>query len=138
MHSAFIWCFFSIKGRICRQEFRLGIFGLALIDMLVVRMGVKLTALEPRYYDVNPFPGVSVLHTLLVVSLWPLAALLVKRLHDLNLSGRWALAILTFPQLTHVLGIKYWIPYLLVAATLSALPGWHGKNRFGSDPSLGI
>jgi uncharacterized membrane protein YhaH (DUF805 family) len=62
----------------------------------------------------------------------------VKRLHDFNLSGRWALGIFAFPQLAHVLGFPYWIPYLLVAATLSVLPGWRGNNRFGSAPSLGV
>jgi hypothetical protein len=39
--------------------------------------------------NVNPPVDWSILHNLLLVSLWPLAAILVKRLHDLNLSGWW-------------------------------------------------
>jgi uncharacterized membrane protein YhaH (DUF805 family) len=136
MHSAFIWYFLSLKGRIGRQEFCLGIFGLVLIDMLVVRMGVKLADTGPRYYDFNPPLDGSVLHALLVVSLWPLAAILVKRLHDFNISGWWGLTILAIPHFVQALGIPYWIPYLFVAATLSVLPGRPGDNRFGADPQL--
>jgi uncharacterized membrane protein YhaH (DUF805 family) len=132
MHSAFIWYFLSLKGRIGRQEFCLGIFGLVLIDMLVVRIGVKLADSGPRYYDVNPALDGSVLHALLIVSLWPLAAILVKRLHDFNISGWWGLTILAIPHFAHALGILYWIPYLLVAATLSMLPGRPGDNRSAS------
>jgi hypothetical protein len=50
------------------------------------------------------------------------------------MSGRWALTILAFPYLAHALGIPYWSLYLLVAATLTALPGRPGANRFGPDP----
>jgi uncharacterized membrane protein YhaH (DUF805 family) len=134
MHSAFIWYFLSLKGRIGRQEFCLGIFGLVLIDMLVVRIGVKLAGTGPRYYDFNPPLEGSVLHALLVVSLWPLAAILVKRLHDFNISGWWGLAALAIPHFVEALGIPYWIPYLFVAASLSVLPGRLGDNRFDSDP----
>jgi uncharacterized membrane protein YhaH (DUF805 family) len=89
---------------------------------------------RPGYYDgIPPFDG-SIVRTLLSLSLWPFAAIVVKRLHDFNISGWWALAILAFPHLTRALGIPYWIPYLLVAATLSALPAWPGDNRFGPDP----
>jgi uncharacterized membrane protein YhaH (DUF805 family) len=134
MHPGFIWYFLSMKGRIGRQEFGLGLFGLVLIDMLVVRIGLKLDS-GPRYYDVNPPLDGSVLRTLLLFSLWPAAAILVKRLHDFNSSGRWALTILAIPHLAHALGIPYWIFYLLVGATLTVLPGQHGDNRFGPDPS---
>jgi uncharacterized membrane protein YhaH (DUF805 family) len=134
MPSGFIWYFLSMKGRIGRQEFGLGLVGLLLIDMLVVRIGVKLTDSGPRYYNVTvPLDG-SVLHLFLIVSLWPLAAILVKRLHDFNMSGGWALIILAISHLGEALGIPYWIPHLLVAATLSALPGRSGDNRFGPDP----
>jgi uncharacterized membrane protein YhaH (DUF805 family) len=99
MPPGFIWYFLSMKGRIGRQEFGLGLIGLLLIDMLVVRIGVKLTDSGPRYYNVTvPLDG-SVLHLFLIVSLWPLAAILVKRLHDFNMSGGWALIILAISHL---------------------------------------
>ena len=132
--QTFIWFFLSMKGRIGRQEFALGLIGLILIDMLVVRIG-KLIDSGPQYYTVAAPPGGgSILRTLLVASLWPFAAILVKRLHDFNLSGWWALTILAIPHLAKGLGIPYWILYLFVVATLSALPGRPGDNRFGSDP----
>ena len=136
MHSVFIWYFLSLKGRISRQEFCLGIFGLVLIDMLVVRIGVKLVDTRPRYYDFNPPLDGSMLRALLAASLWPFAAILVKRLHDFNISGWWGFTMLAIPHFDQALGIPYWIPYLFVAATLSALPGRPGDNRFGSDPQL--
>ena len=134
MHSAFAWFFLSMKGRIGRQEFALGLFGLILVDMLFVRVGVRLTNSGPQYYAVKPVLDVSVVRLLLLVFLWPLAAILVKRLHDFNIRGWWALTIITMPHLTHALAIPYWIPDLLIAATLAVLPGQAGDNRFGLDP----
>lgn len=131
MHSALIWYFLSMKGRIARQEFGLGLFALVLIDMLIVRIGPKLASSGPQYYNGIPPADWSGLHILLVVSLWPLAAILVKRLHDFNLSGWWALTILALPHIHQALGVPYWLPYLLAAATLSVLPGRPGDNRFG-------
>jgi uncharacterized membrane protein YhaH (DUF805 family) len=135
MLSTFIWYFLSPKGRISRQEFSLGLFGLVLVDMLIMRIGLKFGS-APRYYDTRPPPAddISGLHLLLMVSLWPFAAILVKRLHDLNVSGWWALTILGIPHLAGALHIKYWIFYLVIVATLSALPGFMGDNRFGVDP----
>jgi uncharacterized membrane protein YhaH (DUF805 family) len=136
MHSNFIWYFLSLKGRIGRQEFCLGVFGLVLIDALVVRIGVKLDS-GPQYYNgANPPFNGSILHALLVAMLWPFAAILVKRLHDFNISGWWGLSILLIPHAAQVLGIPYWLFYLSVAATLGALPGRPGVNRFGSNSQL--
>lgn len=70
MHSTFIWYFLSVKGRIGRQEFALGLFGVVLVDMLVVRIGRKLTDFGPRYYNVAPPVDWSILHILILVSLW--------------------------------------------------------------------
>lgn len=135
MHSAFAWFFLSMKGRIGRQEFALGLFGLVLIDMLVARVGLRLADSGPVYYTVRPPPlDWSATRLLIAVSLWAFAAILVKRLHDFNLSGWWALAILAIPHLTKALAVPGWIPYLLFAATLGAIPGQQGDNRFGSDP----
>ena len=54
MHSAFIWFFLSMKGRIGPQEFRLGLLGLVLVDMLVVRIARTLIYTGPQYYTVKP------------------------------------------------------------------------------------
>ncbi|MCA6121642.1 DUF805 domain-containing protein [Bradyrhizobium sp. WSM 1704] len=132
--STFVWFFLLVNGRIGRQEFSLGFFGLMLADMLVIRIGSKLDS-EPRYYTNSPpDDDISILRMLLIASLWPFAAIIVKRLHDLNVSGWWALAILGVPHLAAALHVKYWIPYLAIVATLSVLPGSKGDNRFGRDP----
>ena len=135
MLSTFTWYFLSPKGRVSRQEFGLGLFGLILVDMLVVRIGLKFDS-APRYYDTRPSPGhdISVLHLLLIALLWPIVAILVKRLHDLNVSGWWALTILGVPHLASALHVKYWVLYLAIVATLGVLPGSRGDNRFGVDP----
>ena len=134
MLSTFIWFFLLVKGRISRQEFSLGFFSLVLVDILVIRIGIKLDS-APRYYtNTPPDDGISFMRMLLIASLWPFAAIIVKRLHDLNVSGWWALAILGVPHLAGTLHVKYWIPYLAIMATLSVLPGSKGDNRFGRDP----
>ncbi|HEY8337437.1 MAG TPA: DUF805 domain-containing protein [Tardiphaga sp.] len=133
MAEVFIWFFLSLKGRIGRQEFCLGIFAFVVVNKLVVQIGRMLDS-GPVYYNVKPPPDVSIVQLLLIVSLWPLAAILVKRLHDFNISGWWGLTILAASPLARAFGIPYWIPYLLIAATLSVIPGRLGSNRFGSDP----
>lgn len=131
MLSTFIWFFLSVKGRIGRQEFGLGFLGLVLVDLLVIRVGTKLDS-SPRDYGSNaPADDLSVLRLLLMLSLWPFAAILVKRLHDLNVSGWWALTLLGMPHIAAALHVKYWIPYLALVATLSVLAGSKGDNRFG-------
>jgi uncharacterized membrane protein YhaH (DUF805 family) len=135
MLSTFIWFFLSVNGRITRQEFSLGLFGFVLTDMLIVRLGLKLTDSGPRYYsDSPPMDDVSILRIVLVISMWPLIAILVKRLHDLNVAGWWGLTLFAMPHVANALQIKYWILYLAIVATLSVLPGAKGDNRFGSDP----
>src|ERR1041384_6420630 len=114
MLSAFAWFFLSMKGRIGRQEFALGLFGLVCIDMLVAHIGPRLEDPGPLYYPARPPPlGWSVTRLLLVISLWSFAAIVVKRLHDFNLRGWWALAFLAIPHLTKALAVPGWIPYLL-------------------------
>lgn len=130
MLSTFIWFFLFVKGRISRQEFGLGFFGLVLVDMLVIRFGAG-----PRYGDSGPpADELSILRLLLMLSLWPFAAILVKRLHDLNVSGWWALTVLGIPHLAAALHVKYWIPYLALVVTLCTLRGSKGDNRFGRAP----
>ncbi|MBR0895320.1 DUF805 domain-containing protein [Bradyrhizobium tropiciagri] len=134
MLSTFIWFFLSVKGRISRQEFGLGFFGLVLTDMLVIRLSVKFGPAPHHYDSSGPADELSVLRLLLILSLWPLVTILVKRLHDLNVSGWWALTLLGIPHLAAALHVKYWIPYLALVVTLSALPGSKGDNRFGRAP----
>jgi uncharacterized membrane protein YhaH (DUF805 family) len=134
MASGFGWYFLSMRGCIGRQEFCLGFSGVVLIDILVARVGAKLES-GPQYYSDHPplFDG-SIVHALLAFSLWPFAAILVKRLHDVNVSGWWGLVILFVPHLSRTFDVPSALPYLLIAALLGMLPGRRRNNRFGPDP----
>ncbi|TAI66164.1 DUF805 domain-containing protein [Bradyrhizobium sp. Leo170] len=125
MFSTFAWYFLSPNGRISRQEFRLGFLGIVLVYILLVRYYVSP--------DVNPPYDGSVRLALLIV-LWPLIAILAKRLHDLNVSGWWLLTLLAIPLVASAINISVSIPYLLIVAFLSFFPGGYGDNRFGRDP----
>ncbi|MBR0693031.1 DUF805 domain-containing protein [Bradyrhizobium lablabi] len=136
MLSTFTWYFLSTNGRISRQEFRLGYFGLILVDVLIIRTWRNLTIPRVRYYnvpDLNPPLDLAPLLAVLI-TLWPLVAVLVKRLHDLNVSGWWLLLVLAAPAVADAIHIKIWFPYLLLLAVLGFLPGRSGDNRFGRDP----
>jgi uncharacterized membrane protein YhaH (DUF805 family) len=138
MRPILTWYFLSLEGRISRREFPLGFIGLVLVDMFAVRIGIRLLDTGPVYYygSSPPFDRLAFYVRLAVffISLWPLTALLVKRLHDLNISGRWALAYFGVAPAAHALGIPYWLPSLFIVVALSAIPGSSGNNRFGSAP----
>ncbi len=85
------WLFFSFKGRIARQSFALGAGFLLLPQILVIYQIVK--ASEADAQDALAFWGLAFL-VCAVLTLWSIAALFVKRLHDLSLPG--ALVILSF------------------------------------------
>jgi uncharacterized membrane protein YhaH (DUF805 family) len=57
-----------------------------------------------------------------VTYLWPESAITVKRLHDHDRSGWWALALLV-----PFLNLWVWV-------TVAFLAGTRGENRFGPDP----
>jgi uncharacterized membrane protein YhaH (DUF805 family) len=136
MFSTFAWYFLSLNGRISRQEFRLGFIVIVLINILLVRSWRNITLPPVRYYnapDLNPPYDGSVRLALLIV-LWPLTAILVKRLHDLNVSGWWLLTLLAIPLVASAISISVSIPYLLIVVFLSLFPGGSGDNRFGRDP----
>jgi uncharacterized membrane protein YhaH (DUF805 family) len=70
--------------------------------------------------------------------IWPLIAVLAKRMHDLDRSGWWLLvlpavaaALATAGTGRLVTSCLFWI----TIAILWTLPGTRGHNRFGADPS---
>ncbi|MDC7682484.1 DUF805 domain-containing protein [Asticcacaulis sp. BYS171W] len=83
--------------------------------------------------------------------IWLWACLTIKRLHDLNLSGWWCLALLLFPVTSAgamvliyfleagsvipvLLAVIAGIPVLLAYILLTFVKGTVGDNRFGPDP----
>jgi len=97
-------------------------------------LGIGAGLVVPRTQE-----GTRYLLTGVILLFWPQAALLARRLHDLNLSGWWvtlfwfipiALALLhaPFPPATGTL--LAW----LAAIILGLIPGTDGENNYGNDP----
>jgi uncharacterized membrane protein YhaH (DUF805 family) len=136
MFDTFTWYFLSLRGRVSRQEFRLGYFGLVIVNALLIRTFYGIAMPRVRYYsghDADHTGGWVILMVLIII-LWPLTAVFVKRLHDLNVSGWWMLAAFAIAPVSSATNISVWIIMLLVVAILSLLPGTSGHNRFGNDP----
>lgn len=137
MFSMFSWYFLSLHGRVSRQEFRLGYLGLVILNALLVRIVYRITIPPVVFYhdraEVDHMLRWPILLALLIV-IWPLTAVFVKRLHDLNVSGWWMLAAPAIPPVSNAINISMWIVVLLVVVLLSFIPGAAGSNRFGCDP----
>jgi len=119
-----LWRYADFQGRSLRGE--VAAFGVGLILLWLLAAGFALAAHVAHERGVADIEFVAigglfagVFGALLIV---PTIALLVRRLHDLNLSGWWLLVAL--------------VPYLGQAALLVALcrAGTRGRNRFGPDP----
>jgi uncharacterized membrane protein YhaH (DUF805 family) len=134
MFTTFAWYFLSLEGRISRQEFRLGYFGLVIVNTLLIRTWRNLTVPRVRYYDGHDVSHDWSILLVLLVLLWPLIAVVVKRLHDLNISGWWVLTAIAVPGVSSLVSVNGWIITLLVVVVLSLVPGRSGNNRFGRDP----
>ena len=137
MFSTFSWYFLSLDGRISRREFRLGYFGIVVVNALLVRIMLNITVAAVKYYsdrrELDHADHWPVLFMMLVI-LWPTTAVCVKRLHDLNLSGWWTLSIFAVPYVSYAIHVSAWIIVLVAIALLCLIPGSRGANRFGSDP----
>jgi uncharacterized membrane protein YhaH (DUF805 family) len=105
--------YLGLKGRIPRRTYWLhGVLSLLLLGVVVNGL------LDIANVD-NDTAGKLVN----LVFLWPLIAVSVKRQHDFNFSGWWALI--------------HFVPAvgsLLLLAVDGSIPGTRGANRFGIDP----
>src|SRR5580765_1813872 len=135
---------FSFKGRVSRLYFLVGALGVPILVSLVSLLVVSLFSWwEPLPQGLNAFGtlvmiivGIAVMVS--IISFW------VRRLHDLNFSGWWILAIWAYGFILDWIGtsvmdkkpILYtisaltWLPFLL----LLLIKGTDGANRFGDDP----
>lgn len=139
MYSVFAWYFLSLQGRVSRQEFRLGYLGLLIVNAMLVRIVYRITVPPVIYYHGSNAPDVNLLlrgPVLLAIAIviWPLIAVFVKRLHDLDVSGWWMLATLAIPLVSRAVNVNAWTIFLLIAVFLSFVPGAAGDNRFGRSP----
>jgi uncharacterized membrane protein YhaH (DUF805 family) len=138
MHSIFAWYFLSLTGRIKRQEFSLGYFGLLAVCGLLSRLLTEIAFFNTagrnwNYHDLMVALSLPFLFAVLIL-VWPFVAITVKRLHDLNLSGWWIMLVLAIPFAARLIGMNPSTLMLIGYALLSALPGSSGNNRFGTDP----
>lgn len=138
MPSIFAWYFLSLTGRIKRQEFSLGYFGLLATSVVLTRILTDVAFFKTagriwRYDELMLTMRLPFLFAILIL-VWPFVAITVKRLHDLNLSGWWALLILAAPFAARLIGIYPSTLLLFGFLLLSTLSGTSGDNRFGTDP----
>jgi len=141
MDLSFAWYFLSLKGRVSRQEFWLG---QALLIVLVALLEIKLTAYflamrqpESGVWSRDAFELTLALpfYFISAVLFWPVTAIVVKRLHDLNLSGWWVAVSLTLSYVSAVINSCSLIFLFMTAVMVAGLPpGTQGQNRFGNDP----
>lgn len=140
--NAFAWFFLSLRGRVSRQEFWLGYFGVVVVALILVH--ALPHASGALYFLPGDTPDNEAWRNELFgwpefISLaltWPIIAIYAKRLHDLNLSAWW---LLLMPALTFVAGMSEYnrlhvAAYFLLLLVLGFLPGGRGPNRFGEDP----
>ena len=127
------WCF-SLKGRIGRRDFWIWI-GLWLLAMLIIF----------TLAGQNWLPTQTAAFAI-VFLLWPTAAVVVKRLHDRNKAGWWALLVVlawmlmagNWQMLAPIWqwGVGRFIPTLIMVMMLidcGAFLGTEGGNRFGPE-----
>lgn len=116
-NSGWFQNFFSLGGRYRRREFLLGVMLVALLENIPI---------------VN------------IVACIAYLALMSKRLHDMDLSGKWIFPIVviavvanlfleSFPMLSFILSILM----LLISFSLLLIPGSKGINKYGSNPRRG-
>lgn len=112
------WLFFSFKGRIARQSYILAQLFLLIVLILIARQITLIeTDTDPRYWQLG-----LVLLVALLVSAYSSVAIVIKRLHDLNLP--WIVVVLLFvPMLNFFLFIF-----------LFAKSSFPQKNEYGEPP----
>jgi uncharacterized membrane protein YhaH (DUF805 family) len=141
MSSAFAWFFLSVKGRISRQEFWLG-YGAAMVILILTQW--KLTDFfldfrrplgRPWYRDELDLALALPTMFVVVILLWPLTAIAVKRLHDCNLSGRWLLLLPALALIATMTAMETFHGIFSSGiALIGVIRGSRGGNRFGDDP----
>ncbi len=147
---------FTLSGRWGRLN-RLRFFGLVVLSvviwmsflLLLFVLGLMLAAMGGAGTDAGIFTvlGIGILLMLIplyVLFIWIQVCLAVKRLHDLNQSGLWVLALLGYSFASGtVLGFigeedtlmaLLSIPNLVFGAWLLFWPGTEGDNQYGPDP----
>ena len=108
------WLFLALRGRIGRQVYWMAQFFIIALDsaFLLQMLGAEEASYHELAAAITPF--------LLVITAYSTIAVSVKRLHDFDTSGFFALALI--------------VPLLDMAFRIWAgiVPGTRGPNRFGA------
>jgi uncharacterized membrane protein YhaH (DUF805 family) len=143
----YAWLLFSFRGRVNRARYL--VVQLALLTFWLV--------LWPKFHFSSQWEALQ--WVVAIPMIWINAAITVKRLHDLNRSGWWAVAILIVNRLSYIyyglfFGLYFGVDIstarelllVMLAVALSLLQTWivielffmmgtDGPNRFGPDPT---
>ncbi len=112
---------FSFQGRIGRWQFISVVF---LIFFVAFILGL-LSSGFPEFFEASEFaePTAIVILVVLIIFVWIIQVFnIIKRFHDLDMSGLW-----TFVLLVPLLNLLLWVVLLFFKGT-------DGTNRFGEDP----
>ncbi|WP_298195589.1 DUF805 domain-containing protein [Novosphingobium sp.] len=127
--------YFELSGRSTRREYWLftlfGVVVYAFATVLMVIGGLGLDDDAPDYsrVDATFWFGVAVAALYALISFIPSITVVVRRLHDRDLSGWWYLGFILVgwvPLINLVAGLVFLVQLLLGGNT--------GSNRFGPDP----
>ena len=145
----YAWLLFSFRGRVNRARYL--VVQLALLTFWLV--------LWPKFSFHFSSQWEALQWVVAIPMIWINAAITVKRLHDLNRSGWWAVAILIVNRLSYIyyglfFGLYFGVDIstarelllVMLAVALSLLQTWivielffvigtDGPNRFGPDPT---
>ncbi len=139
----------SFDGRISRTQFWIGIgFILAAELVLTLALGIPIFPEEMKAFSIRLID-----FAIELVTLYPMAAITVKRLHDRNQPGIyavWLIGPMTIATFTNLFGLTgdpknlTWLDWVLalcmivvVLASVFELgfrPGTPGENRYGPNP----
>jgi uncharacterized membrane protein YhaH (DUF805 family) len=138
MISIFTWYFLSLTGRISRNEFWLGCMGLLAVCGLFTRLLLDIAFHNQagRIWDRHELSLALSMPSLIAVAVlvWPVIAIFVKRLHDLNISGWWLLTAAAIPFVSQLANANSSTLLAFAISVLSFVRGNPGNNRFGRDP----
>ncbi len=138
MIPTFAWYFLSLRGRVSRQEFGLGYVGLFAAGVVLNRLVGSIVFSDRSGFGSHWHPAELEyalrlpLKIVVIVLLWPLIAILVKRLHDIDVSGWWSVAVFAIPYVAPPMAT---LALLLTTLTIiGRRPGSNGSNRYGAQP----
>jgi uncharacterized membrane protein YhaH (DUF805 family) len=112
--------YLNFNGRAARSEFWLWVLFTALGGIGSYILDTAIFVYHSDAMMNSPLNDIFSLVTLL-----PSLTITVRRLHDIDRSGWWALLLLT---IVGTLWLIYW----------QCQPGTEGRNRFGEDPLAGL